>query len=83
MAGVWEVTTGPTSAIVVEMSGNAANVLVVDQQNLHAWRRGGSVRYKGGFFRQSPAVIRPGRGHWFVIVDPQGGRTDVEISVRG
>jgi len=79
---VFEVKCGPRSSVVVEMTGSAANVLLVDSQNLHNYRRRGTVRHLGGFYKRSPAVFQPGAGDWYVIVNSTG-RAQVNVSVRG
>ncbi|MCA9590548.1 MAG: DUF1883 domain-containing protein [Myxococcales bacterium] len=79
---VFKIECGPLSSVVVEMIGSAANVLVVDWNNLQNYRRGGTVRHLGGFYKQSPAVFRPGAGDWYVIVNSTG-RTRASVSVRG
>jgi hypothetical protein len=79
---VFEVKCGRGSSIVVELNGSAANVLLVDWQNLQSYRRRGTVRHLGGFYKRSPAVFNPGEGSWYVIVNSTG-RTQVNVSVRG
>jgi hypothetical protein len=64
---VFDVTTDSTSSIVVELRGNAANVLVMDRHNFQSYRRGGRFRYAGGFYNRSPAVFRPGAGDWIGV----------------
>jgi hypothetical protein len=81
---VFKVSTDSFSEVIVELSGNAANVMLVDGSNYRSYLSRGRFRYQGGFFRQSPATFRPGAGEWYVIVNlPGGGRTHAEVSVRG
>lgn len=81
---VFKVSTGVFSEVVVELSGNAANVMLVDESNYRSYRSRGRYRYRGGYFKQSPATFRPGSGEWYVIVNVPGrGRTHAEVSVRG
>lgn len=79
---VFEVTTGPLSTVVVELSGNAANVMLVDYSNLESYKRGGRFRYNGGFYKRSPVTFRPGAGSFYVIVNVPGGRTNAKVSVQ-
>lgn len=65
-------------AFVVDCS-HQANVLVMDDGNMSAYRRGASARYYGGFYRKLPARISvPHAGHWNVILEaPNGARYDM------
>ncbi len=79
----FEVDTKPGDAIVVNLSGNAANVRVMDGTNFSAFRRGARHRYLGGRYTQSPAIIRPPHpGHWHVTVDLGGYGGHVNASVH-
>jgi hypothetical protein len=81
----YEVTTQTGDAIMVSLSGNAANVLVMDDNDFRSYRsgRGGRIRYFGGYYNQSPAVVRPpSAGHWNVVIDLGGRAGKVEASVR-
>lgn len=60
-------------AFVVNCS-HQANVLVMDDANFSAYRRGRSARYYGGFFRRLPATIPvPHGGHWNAVLEAPGG----------
>ena len=57
----------------VTLSGNAANVRLMDSSNFSSYRRGGRHRYYGGLARQSPVRLQvPSNGRWYVTVDMQG-----------
>ena len=50
-----------------------ANVLLLDNINYSAYRRGDSYHYYGGLAKQSPCrVVAPHTGHWHVVVDLGG-----------
>ena len=69
--------------VEVTLSGNAANVRLLDSSNLSSYRNGRRHRYYGGRARQSPVRIAvPHSGHWHVAVDMQGLRGSVRSSVR-
>lgn len=61
-----------------------ANVLVMDDSNLSTYRRGGSAKYYGGFFRRLPAHIPvPHSGHWNVLLEaPRGARYGMQVIRR-
>jgi hypothetical protein len=70
--------------VEVRLSGNAANVLLLDSANFSSYRRGRSYRYHGGHVKRSPYRIAvPHSGHWYVAVDLGGyaGRTRWSVSV--
>lgn len=69
--------------VQVTLSGNAANVRLMDSSNYQNYRYGRSHRYVGGLMQRSPAVLGvPNSGHWYVTVDLQGLRGTVRSSVR-
>ena len=69
--------------VQVFLSGNAANVLIVDDSNFQNYRSGRQFQYYGGYFNHSPALIRvPGAGHWKVVVDLGGRAGHVNAAVR-
>ena len=69
----YEVTTGPTDSIRVSLTGNAANVLVMDDVNFQSYRSGSQHHYYGGYYTRSPAIIKPPHaGHWHVVVNLGG-----------
>ncbi len=59
--------------VEVTLSGNAANVRLLDSGNFTAYRSGRQHRYIGGLARQSPVRLQiPSAGHWYAVVDMQG-----------
>lgn len=69
--------------VQVTLSGNAANVRLMDSSNYQSYKNGRSHRYAGGLATKSPIVLGvPNSGHWYVTVDLQGLRGTVRSSVR-
>ena len=69
--------------VEVTLSGNAANVRLLDSSNLTSYRNGRQHRYFGGLARKSPARLQiPHSGHWHVAVDMIGLRGSVRSSAR-
>ena len=69
--------------VEVTLSGNAANVRLMDSSNFSSFRSGRRHRYHGGLARRSPVRLRvPRRGHWHVTVDMMGLRGQVRSGVR-
>ena len=69
--------------VQVTLSGNAANVRLMDSSNFQSYKSGRSHRYAGGLIKRSPVVLGvPNSGHWYVTVDLQGLRGTVNSSVR-
>ena len=70
--------------VQVTLSGNAANVRLMDSSNFQRFKRNGSGKYYGGSVRRSPIKIPiPHSGHWFVAIDLGGlkGRVRSSVSV--
>lgn len=77
----WELNAGSDKVISVDLS-RAANVLLLDDRNYGAYRRGSSYRYHGGYAKQTPVRLAPPHsGHWHVVVDLGGYAGHVEASV--
>ena len=56
--------------VIVSLSGNAADVRLLDSHNLEVYKNGGQPDYCGGWTAQSPARLTVGyAGHWHVLVD--------------
>jgi len=67
----------------VILSGNAANVRLLDSSGLNNFKSGRSHRYHGGLAKQSPVRLHvPHSGNWYVTVDMAGLRGTVRSSVR-
>ena len=59
--------------VEITLSGNAANVRLLDNSNFEDYRNGRQHRYIGGLAHQSPVRLKlPNSGHWHVAVDMQG-----------
>lgn len=79
----WEVHAGPQNVIRVTL-GAAANVVLLDDHNYAAFRRGGSYKYHGGYYRRTPVCLSPPRtGRWHVVVHlgGYGGRVRADVKV--
>lgn len=70
--------------VKITLSGNAANVRLMDSSNYQSYKNGRSHRYAGGLVKRSPVVLTvPSSGHWYVTVDMQGlgGSTNASVQV--
>jgi hypothetical protein len=69
--------------VQVTLSGNAANVRLMDSANYQSYKSGRSHRYTGGLVTKSPIVLGvPCSGHWYVTVDLQGLSGTVRSSIQ-
>ncbi len=69
--------------VEITLSGNAANVRLMDSANFSSYRNGRKHRYQGGLAQRSPVRLPiPRSGHWHVAVDMQGLRGNVRSSAR-
>lgn len=69
--------------VEITLSGNAANVRLLDSTNLRRFKNGDSHRFVGGLAKKSPVRFRiPRAGHWHVTVDMIGLAGRVKSSVR-
>jgi Domain of unknown function (DUF1883) len=69
--------------VEITLSGNAANVRLLDSSNFEAYRSGRQHRFIGGLAQQSPIRLQiPTSGHWHVAVDMQGLRGTVRAGFR-
>ena len=69
--------------VEVNLSGNAANVRLLDSANLSSYKNGRQHRYYGGLARKSPVRLEiPRAGNWHVTVDMMGLRGTVRSSTR-
>lgn len=81
----WDLGQRSRGEIVeVQLSGNAANVRLLDSSNYHAYKAGRRHRAIGGHVTRSPARFQiPHSGHWYVTVDYGGyagrGRAGVRV----
>ncbi len=71
-----------SDVVVVNISGNAANVRLLDSANFQNYKSGRRHNYYGGLMTQSPAEIPiPHSGSWNVAIDMQGLRGQSRASV--
>lgn len=69
--------------VEVTLSGNAANVRLMDGSNFQSYRNGRQHRGYGGLARKSPVHLQvPHSGTWHVVVDMQGLQGTVRSSAR-
>jgi len=69
--------------VEITLSGNAANVRLMDSSNFQSYRSGRRHTYYGGLARQSPVRLQiPNSGHWHVTIDMQGLRGSVRTGLR-
>lgn len=69
--------------VEITLSGNAANVRLMDSANFSSYRNGRQHRYVGGLAKRSPVRLRiPHSGRWLVAVDMLGLRGHVRSSAR-
>ena len=69
--------------VVVNISGNAANVRLLDSSNFQNYKSGRRHHYYGGLMTRSPAEIPiPHSGNWHVAIDMQGLRGQSRTGVR-
>ena len=69
--------------VEVNLSGNAANVRLLDNANFSSYKSGRRHRYSGGLATKSPVHLAiPCSGNWHVAVDMMGLRGTVRSSVR-
>lgn len=69
--------------VEVTLKGNAANVRLMDQSNLSAYKAGRRHRYVGGLVKRSPhRMAVPSTGLWYVTVDMGGLGGTTRSSVR-
>ena len=69
--------------VEVTLSGNAANVRLMDSSNFSSFRAGRSHRYSGGHVTRSPVRLQvPNSGHWYVTIDMGGFSVSIRSSVR-
>ena len=68
---------------VVTLTGNAANVRLMDSTNFQSYKAGRRYKFFGGLADKSSfRVAIPNTGYWHVAVDLQGLRGQVRSSVN-
>jgi hypothetical protein len=69
--------------IEVTLSGNSANVKLMDSSNFSNYKSNRSHKYYGGHITQSPSNIRvPNSGRWYITIDMGGFEGTVNSSIR-
>jgi len=69
--------------VEVTLSGNAANVRLMDSSNFQSYRSGRRHTYYGGHAKRSPVRLQvPRGGHWHVTVDLGGYGGRVKSGIR-
>jgi hypothetical protein len=69
--------------VEVTLSGNAANVFLVDSSNFSSYKSGRRYRYFGGHATKSPVHLQiPRSGHWYLVIDLGGYGGSVRHSMR-
>lgn len=69
--------------VEVTLSGNAANVSLVDSSNFSSFKYGRNYRYFGGHATRSPVRLQvPSSGHWYLVIDLGGYTGSVRHSMR-
>lgn len=67
----------------VTLSGNAANVVLLDSINFQNYKSGRRYSYHGGHATRSPVRLAvPRAGHWYVVIDTGGYAARVKAAVR-
>jgi hypothetical protein len=70
-------------AFEVELSGSAANVLLLDSSNYSAFKAGRQHRYVGGLATRSPVPLAiPHNGHWYIVIHMAGLQGTVRHRLR-
>ena len=77
----WEIDAGPDNVVLVELE-NAANVILLDDSNFSAFRRGGRYQYYGGYYKRTPVrLVPPRESRWHVVVHLGGYPGHVRASM--
>lgn len=72
----------PGTAVRVDLSGNQAEVMLMDSANFSRFQRDGSGRGFRRVFGTSPMFFTvPSLGSWYVVVIPLGGTTRASVNV--
>ena len=69
--------------VEVHLTGNAANVYLIDNLNLEKYRRGKEFEAVGGLMKSSPIrLMVNGLAHWHLVIDLPHGYGTVKTSYR-
>lgn len=74
---------GRGTVVELHLSGNAANVWLMDSSKYSQYKRGKSVRAIGGHTRRSPVRLQTDRStHWYAVADLGGYRGRLGLEAR-
>jgi hypothetical protein len=69
--------------VQVNLSGNEANVQLMDSSNFSSYKSGRRYSFYGGLATRSPVMIPvPRSGHWYVAIDLGGYSGTIRSSVE-
>ena len=69
--------------VQITLSGNAANVRLMDSSNFSSYKNGRQHRFYGGLAKRSPVNLQiPHAGNWYVAVDMEGLAGTVRSAAR-
>ncbi len=69
--------------VEITLSGNSANVRLMDSSNFQSYKNGRKHKFYGGHAKRSPVRLKiPRAGHWHVAVDSGGNPGRVNASVK-
>jgi len=69
--------------VEITLSGNAANVQLLDSSNLNNYKNGRKYSYIGGLAKKSPVRLQvPRSTHWHLAIDMRGLKGQVRSSVK-
>ena len=69
--------------VEVKLSGDAANVRLLDETNLYNYTSGREYDFTGGLTTKSPVKLKiPRYSHWYIVVDMGGLEGEVDASVK-
>ncbi len=69
--------------VEINLSGNAANVKLMDSNNFNNYKFGKAYHFYGGYMTSSLTRLKvPSSGNWHVAIDLGGYRGSVKSSVK-
>lgn len=74
---------GDSNKVAVVTLDHQANIMLLDDPNFAAYKRGARFKYYGGWATKSPVQLSPPHyGHWHVVIDLGGDAGRVRAAVR-
>jgi hypothetical protein len=69
--------------VTVSLTGVESDVMLLDSNNLQAFKRGAWYQYHGGHYKNSPVQLQvPSAGTWAVVIVPgPGGQVSAQVQV--